>query len=144
MGQMTNNGGYVNRYPTVSFEGVFSINYYFQPSKTPVGNIRMYVWTQDDCVAGKLSKNNATMVCNMTPTSSSEYVAVVDGIAAKELDDVVYVSFCYSDGTTNYCSGVVAYSIGQYCKTQAAKTGTMADLAKACAVYGYYAKQRFG
>ena len=35
------------------------------------------------------------------------------------------------------------YSIGHYCKTKAACTTTMADLAAATAVYGYYAKQFF-
>ena len=145
MGTMTNSGGYTKRYPTVTFEGVFCINYYFTPTQTPVGNISMYVWNQADYeAASKLSKTNATKVLNMTKTGSEEYVATVDNIAAKELDDVVYVSFVYSDGTTEYCSGVLGYSIGQYCKAQASKTGTMADLAAACAVYGYYAKQRFG
>ncbi len=141
---MVNNGGYASLYPTISFEGVFCINYYFKPSAVPVGNITMYVWNQDDYQSvSTLRKNNATMAINMTKTSSDEYVAVVDGIAAKDLDKGVYVSFCYSDGTTDYCSGVVGYSIGTYCTSQAAKTGSLANLAASCAVYGYYAKQMF-
>jgi hypothetical protein len=55
----------------------------------------------------------------------------------------VYVAFCYTSGSTEYCSGVVGYSIGTYCTSQASKTGTLADLAASCAVYGYYAKQLF-
>jgi hypothetical protein len=141
---MVNNGGYTSRYPTISFEGVFCINYYFKPSAVPSGNITMYVWNQADYQSvSTLRKNNATMAINMTKTSSDEYVAVVDGIAAKDLDKGVYVSFCYSDGTTDYCSGVVGYSIGTYCTSQAAKTGSLANLAASCAVYGYYAKQMF-
>ena len=144
LGSMVNNGGYASRYPTISFEGVFCINYYFKPSSTPRGNITMYVWNQEHYNSvTSLSKNNATMTINMTKTSSDEYVAVVDGIAAKDLDKGVYVSFCYSDGTTNYCSGVVGYSIGTYCTSQASKTGSLAELAASCAVYGYYAKQMF-
>ena len=80
----------------------------------------------------------------MISSGDGSYWGQVSGIAAKNLNDAVYVSFCYSDGYTSYCSGVNGYSIGQYCKSQAAKTGTMAELAKATAVYGYYAKQRFG
>ena len=144
MGSMASNGGYVSRYPTISFEGVFSIHYYFKPSKTPTGNITMYVWNQADYnSASALSKGNATRVINMTKTSSDEYVATVDGITAKELDKGVYVAFCYTSGSTSYCSGVVGYSIGAYCTSQASKTGALADLAAACAVYGYYAKQLF-
>jgi hypothetical protein len=144
MGAMASNGGYVSRYPTISFEGVFCINYYFKPSKAPKGNIVMYVWNQADYnAASTLSRGNATKAINMTKTSSDEYMAVVEGIAAKDLDKGVYVAFCYSDGTTEYCSGVVGYSIGTYCTSQASKTGSLAELAASCAVYGYYAKQLF-
>ena len=144
IGAMVSIGGYASRSPTISFEGVFSINYYFTPSKTPKGNIVMYVWNQEDYEAAlSLSKANATMAINMSKTGSSEYVGVVEGIAAKDLDKGIYVSFCYTSGTTEYCSGVVGYSIGTYCNSQASKTGTLAELAASCAVYGYYAKQLF-
>ncbi len=143
-GEMVGNGGYSKRYPTVSFEGAFSINYYFTPSAVPVGDITMYVWNQADFDAAEsLRKGNATESITMTLTESGEYVAVVGDIVAKDLDQGVYVSFCYYDGTTDYCSGVVGYSIGAYCVSQSAGTGTIADLASACAVYGYYAKQFF-
>ena len=145
LGEMVNNGGYLKCYPTISFEGAFCINYYFVPGATPVSDITMYVWNQTDYDALEtLSKENATEAVTMTLTDTGEYLAVVEGIAAKNLDKGVYVSFCYSDGTTDYCSGVIGYSIGLYCKGQAAKTGTLADLTAACAVYGYYAKQLFG
>lgn len=74
----------------------------------------------------------------MTGEGSGTYAAMVEGIAAKDLDKGVYVAFRYSDGTTTWNSGVLAYSIG----TQAS-TGDAADLAKATAVYGYYAKAFF-
>jgi hypothetical protein len=145
LGAMQNNGGYTNRYATVSFEGAFSINYYFAPSATPKGNITMYVWTQADYkAASSLNKSNASYTITMKKQANGEYLGTIKDIAAKNLNDAVYVSFCYSDGTTSYCSGVSGYSIGQYCKSLASGTGTMAELAKATAVYGYYAKQRFG
>ena len=144
LGTMVSNGGYTRRYPTISFEGAFCINYYFLPSATVSGDITMYVWNYADyTAAASLDKSNATQAITMTLTESGEYLAVVEGIAAKDLDRGVYVSFCYSDGTTDYCSGVIGYSIGAYCVSQAAKTGTLADLAAATAVYGYYAKQLF-
>lgn len=144
LGQMVNNGGYVRRYPTISFEGAFCINYYFLPAETPVGDITMYVWNQRDFYnANTLSKDNATEAITMELTASGEYLAVIEDIAAKDLDQAVYVSFCYSDGTTEYCSGVTGYSIGVYCTAQAAKTGLLAELAAATAVYGYYAKELF-
>ena len=144
LGQMVNNGGYTRRYPSISFEGAFCINYYFLPTDTPVGEITMYIWNQRDFVnVASLSKENATDAVVMELTASGEYLAVVEGIAAKDLDKAVYVSFCYSNGTTEYCSGVIGYSIGTYCTAQAAKTGSLADLAAATAVYGYYAKELF-
>lgn len=78
----------------------------------------------------------------MTGEGSGTYAAMVEGIAAKDLDKGVYVAFRYSDGTTTWNSGVLAYSIGTYCNAQAS-TGDAADLAKATAVYGYYAKAFF-
>lgn len=144
LGQFVNNGGYSRRYPTISFEGAFCINYYFVPSAAVQGNITMYIWNYSDFIsATTLTKQNATKAVTMTLTGTGEYLAVVDGIAAKDLDQAVYVSFCYSDGTTDYCAGVIGYSIGSYCASQASKTGTLADLAAACAVYGYYAKELF-
>jgi hypothetical protein len=75
----------------------------------------------------------------------SAYQAAVESIAAKDLDQTIYVAAVYSDGTATYCSGVLAYSIGSYCVSQAAKTGDdISGLAAATAVYGYYAKIYFG
>ena len=139
---LVNNGGYNSRYPSIVFEGAFAISYKYVPKYTPVGDITLYVWDQAtvDSVS-VLTKENATRAIAMTPGST--YTAVVDGIAAKDLDKGVYVTFIYSDGTTEYCSGVLNYSIGDFCTSKAAGTGTMADFAAATAVYGYYAKQMF-
>ena len=145
LGSFINDSSYTRRYPSISFESAFRINYYFQPNKTVKGDMMMYVWTLEDfSKTSVLTKSNATKVLKMEPTANGEYLAVVDGIAAKDLDKAVYVSFVYSDGTTEHCGGVVGYTIGQYCKAQSKQTGTLGDLTKACAVYGYYAKQLFG
>ena len=144
LGEFVNDSSYTKRYPTISFEGAFCINYYFQPSKTVKGDVTMYLWSLEDFnKASVLTRSNATKAVKMTLTESGEYLGVVDGIAAKDLDKAAYVTFVYSDGTTNHCGGVIGYTIGLYCKSQASKTGTLAELSKACAVYGYYAKDLF-
>ena len=144
LGEFVNDSSYTKRYPTISFEGAFCINYYFQPSLAVKGDVTMYIWSLEDFnKASVLTRSNATKAVKMTLTETGEYLGVVDGIAAKDLDKAAYVTFCYSDGTTNHCGGVIGYTIGLYCKSQASKTGTLADLAAACAVYGYYAKELF-
>ncbi|MBQ9762731.1 MAG: hypothetical protein IJV82_06635, partial [Oscillospiraceae bacterium] len=56
----------------------------------------------------------------------------------------IYVAAVYESNGVEYTSGVTAYSLGHYCKTQAAKeTSAMKDFAAATGVYGYYAKQYF-
>ena len=144
LGEFVNDSSYTKRYPTISFEGAFCVNYYFQPSKTVKGDVMMYLWSLEDYnKTSVLTRSNATKAVKMTLTSTGEYLGVVDGIAAKDLDKAAYVTFVYSDGTTNHCGGVIGYTIGLYCKSQASKTGTLAELSKACAVYGYYAKNMF-
>ena len=126
----------------VSFEGAFAINYYFTPANTVDGEMTLYWWDAATYNSvSVLTKSNATGSVVMTGTS--EYAGAVDGIAAKELDQTIYVVGVYTSGGTEYTTGVLAYSIGHYCKTKAAGTTTMADLAAATAVYGYYAKQYF-
>ena len=141
VGIFTNSGGFSRRYPTVSFESAFCINYYFTPSSTPTGSMKMYYWTADDYnAASVLSPSNATGIITMSATDGV-YEATVSEIAAKDLDGTIYVAVTYTSGSSNYCSGVLAYSIGNYCNITAAGTSNQVDLAKATAVYGYYAKQ---
>ena len=71
------------------------------------------------------------------------YTTAVSGIAAKNLEDTLYVAAVYSDGSSTYCSGVLAYSIGSYCTIQASSNGSMKAFASAAAVYGYYARCYF-
>ena len=56
----------------------------------------------------------------------------------------IVLAAAYKNGSNVWTSGVLGYSIGAYCSSQATKTGTIADLAQATAVYGYHAKQYFG
>ena len=91
-----------------------------------------------------MTADNATGALVMIDDSSGQYRADITGIAAKNLSGAIYVAALYSDGSTARTSGVLGYSIGAYCGSQAAKGGTVAELAKATAVYGYHAKAYFG
>ena len=135
--------GFATRYPTITFEGAFSIDYLCQPSATPVGDITLYYWDQAAFdAADALTVDNATGALALV-NNNGTYATAVEGIAAKDLDKGVYVAFCYSDGTNDYCSGILGYSIGMYCQGKAAGEDAMAPFAAATAVYGYYAKQMF-
>lgn len=142
-GIFANSGGYSSRKPAVSFEGAFSINYFFTPSY-PAASMKLYYWTQKDYEAvTTLSPNNATGSIKMT-NENGVYTAVIDQIPAKELNSGIYVAAGYSYNGVSYCTGVLPYSIGSYCASMATKEGNVAGLAQATAVYGYYAKQYFG
>ena len=144
-GSFANNKGFSVRKPAVSFEGAFSINYFFTPAHTPADGVTLYYWTEADFnAADVLTAENATGAIGMTAETSGQYRGDIEGIAAKNIANAVYVAAVYSDDTTTWTSGVLGYSIGAYCASMAKGTDTMADLAKATAVYGYHAKQYFG
>lgn len=143
-GAFANNGGYVRRYPSVTFGTAFTVKYYYTPQYQPVDGIKMYYWDAAAFEAADvLTAENATSCIEMNGKGTSQYHAAVTGIAAKDLDKGIYVAFCYSDGTTNYTSGVLEYSIGTYCVSLANNQDAFAPLARATAVYGYYAKNYF-
>jgi len=146
VGIFTNSGGFSKRTPAISFEGAFCINYFFTPSNTPTnGNVKLYYWTQeayDACAVMKAA--NASGSLKMVDDGTGVYHAVVEGISAKDINDTIYVAAGYTSNGVSYCTGVLPYSIGTYCVSKASTTGTIQPLAKATAVYGYYAQQLFG
>jgi hypothetical protein len=144
-GAFYNNKGFSKRYPSVSFEGAFCINYFFTPAYAPVGEITLYYWNEADYeTVDVLTTENASGSLTMELQTNGEYRADIAGIAAKALGEGVYVAGVYTDGESTWTSGVLGYSIGAYCSSQATKGGTIADLAMATAVYGYQAKVYFG
>ena len=144
-GSFAGNTGFSKRYPSISFEGAFCINYFFTPSKAPDNGITLYYWNAADYnAASVLTTANATGSLKMAGSGTGEYQGDITGIAAKALSEAVYVSAVYQSGGTTYTSGVLGYSIGAYCASQSTKGGTIADLAMATAVYGYHAKAYFG
>ena len=144
-GVFANNKGFSSRTPAISFEGAFCINYFFTPSYTPANCITLYYWNETDYNAATvLTVQNASGSMTLNGSGTGQYRGDITGIAAKNLSQAIYVVAVYSDGTTTWTSGVLGYSIGAYCSSQAAKGGDVADLAMATAIYGYHAKQYFG
>lgn len=135
--------GFTKKAPAVSFDGAFAINYFFTPSTTVQGNMTLYYWNAEDYnSAEQLTAENATGSMVMTP--GDRYTAAITGISAKDLDSTYYVAVVYQSNGQTYSSGVLAYSLAAYCNSKAAAEGSISDLAKATAVYGYHAKQLFG
>jgi hypothetical protein len=136
--------GFSKKTVSVSFDGAFGVNYYFTASNVPEGEMTFYYWTAEDYAAVQtLTAHSATGTVGMEIAENGSYWAMVDGIAAKEIDDTIYVAGVYSANGETYCTGIVAYSLSTYFKKIAAGNSDMQPLAAAAAVYGYYAKAYF-
>ena len=144
-GSFANNQGFSSKKPAISFEGAFCINYFFTPNYAPSSGITLYYWNAADYNASSvLTTSNATGSIRLFGSGTSQYSGEISGIAAKAISEAVYVAAVYSYGGTTWTSGVLGYSIGSYCSSQASKGGDIAALSQATAVYGYHAKQYFG
>ena len=133
--------GFSAKSASVSFEGALAINYYFIPDVQGVP-VTFYYWIAADyAAAGTLTAENATGSIIMRSGSADDYWAPVEGIAAKQIDETVYVAAVYELDGTSYCSGVIPYTISRYCMNHA--HGVMGELAQATAMYGYYAQRYF-
>ena len=143
-GIFTNSGGFTKKIPAVSFGSAFSIEYFFTPTYTPSGSLTLYYWTQAAYQSvSTLKPANASGRIQMTPQGDGSYHCALTGIAAKDLNQTIYVAGGYKSGSTNQCTGVLPYSIGTYCASQVSKATAAKDLAAATAVYGYYANAYF-
>ena len=138
--------GFSGKSATVSFEGAFAINYYFVPSSTVSGDMKLYIWNPEAYAAvDQLTETNASAVVSMKAQDSGAYWGQVQGIAAKMLDETYYVAGVYTDGQGNRCTtGVIAYSLSKYCLNNAKPGREMEALAANTAMYGYYAARYFG
>ncbi len=136
--------GFGARSATVSFDGAFAINYYFQPDAPIDGEITFYYWNAADYAAASvLSTTNATGKLTMIKNGDGSYYARVTGIAAKQMDDTYYVAAFYTSDFTVCCTGVISYSLSRYCMNNAVDGNEMQELAAQTAVYGYHAKCYF-
>ncbi len=135
-----NKTAFTSIYPTVSFEGAFSINYYFVNGLTPDNGLTFVYW--DEAAynsAQQLNTTNATGIFKMMQEGNRWY-ASVEGISAKDMDKTIYVAAIYKSDGVVYTTSVISYSLGRYCETIAANGN---EFGAATAVYGYYAKAYF-
>lgn len=133
--------GFSSRNASVSFEGAFALNFYFQLDRE-VDEVNFYYWTKEAYVsADELSISNATGTMLLQSDENGIFYAPIAGIAAKELDDTIYVAATYTVDGESFCTGIIPYSISTYCKKHA--NGNMGQLAQATAMYGYYAESYF-
>ncbi|MBQ3214578.1 MAG: starch-binding protein [Oscillospiraceae bacterium] len=140
VGIFVHNGGYSDIYPTVSFEGAFSINYHFLLSKTADGAPTFYYWDADTYASvSELTAGNASGTLTME-ANGSLWSCAVSGIAAKQIDETIFIAAIYSSNGNTYTSPVISYSLGSYC-TSVAANGE--PFGAATAVYGFYAKAYF-
>jgi hypothetical protein len=127
---------------SVSFEGAFALNFYFDLDREN-SEVDFYFWTKEAYEsADVLSDTNCTGSIEATADANGIFYAPITGIAAKELDDTIYVAATYTIDGETFCSGVIAYSLSTYCMRHA--NGNMGQLAQATAMYGYYAENYFG
>jgi hypothetical protein len=144
VGTFKSNGGFSGAYPSVSFEGAFAINFYLLPKQTVESDMILYCWDLNTYNSvDVLTEENATAKIVMTK-GGTQYVGSYAGIAAKQIDETVFVAGVYTSDGVRYSSPVISYSLGAYCAEQIANgSATMQEFAKATAVYGNYAKAYF-
>ena len=91
-----------------------------------------------------LTADNATAKIVMTQTATGEYLATYTGIAAKQIDETVFVAGVYESEGVRYSTNVVPYSVGAYCADRVAYgSDTMKVFAAETAVFGHYAEIYF-
>ena len=137
--------GFAYKAPSVNFGGAFGINYNFTTSNTVEGDLKLYVWTQEQYNSvDQLTLENSSEVITMTASGANAYTGRVTGIAAKNMEDTVYVCGVYESNGVTYRTGVLAYSVAAYMESIAANgSGNSQAMAQACAVYGWAAKCHF-
>ncbi len=137
-------GGFSAVEPALVLEGAFAINCYYTPAHAVDDSVVLYYW--DEAAyngADVLTAENATGILNAEEVDG-KYLATVSGIAAKELDDTIYIAAIYESNGTTYCTGVLAVSVNALGLCQMGITDSLTDLCRSMIVYGDYAKAYFG
>ena len=137
--------GFSSRSVSMSADGILALNYYFTTSRA-VDKVTFYYWTAEQYNAvTELTAANASGSKEMALTATeNQYWASFDGIAAKDMDRVIYACGVYEIDGQTYSTGVIAYSLAKYCANRANAAGEFQSVAAATAVYGYHAKIYFG
>ena len=137
-------GAFSAKNAQLTLNGALAINYLFMAGK-PVDNEQMtlYYWTASTYASvEELTLDNAdgTMA---SVINGSFHQFVYDGIAAKEMDDTIYVLAVYESEGETCMSGVVSYSVEHFCRNQINSATQNKALCEALTIYGYYAKLIF-
>lgn len=133
--------GFQQKSASVSFDGAFALNFYFDLDREN-SEVVFYYWTKEAYEsADELSDTNCTGSIVAAADANGIFHAPITGIAAKDLDDTIYIAATYTIDGETFCSGVIAYSLSTYCMRHA--NGNMGQLAQATAMYGYYAENYF-
>ena len=141
VGAFASTGGFGRKTPAISFNGAFEINYFFTPVDTVYGDMKLYVWNEDTYNSvTELTAENADKIVTMIRQEDGSYTAASEEIAAKYLDQTVYVAAVYDCNGVIHSSGVLPYSIATYCRKPPV---AVQDLASAAAIYGLAAKEYF-
>jgi hypothetical protein len=146
VGEFAATQGFGRKNASVSFDGSLDVNFYFTASQTLAeGAVTFYAWDSDSYLnSDVLTAENASYTAAMELNDSGRHWAEVSDIAAKEINQTFYVCGVYEVDGQRCSTGVIAYSLGQYCKNLAGKdASSMQALAAATAVYGYYADNYF-
>ena len=140
----TSMNGFTGRSASMSADGSFALNYYFTTS-VAVDKVTFYYWTEAKYNSvSELTPENASGSMEMTATGSGNtFWANYAGIAAKDMDKSVFACGVYEKDGVTYSTGVISYSLAQYCISKAAAGTEFSPLAAATAVYGYHAKTYF-
>jgi hypothetical protein len=98
----------------VSFEGAFSINYYFTPSDEPDGQVIFCYWTYEDYEnVTTLSPKNASGSIVMEDSGDGRYWAQGSNPATKSVDETYYAAVAYCSERELCSTGVIAYSLSK-------------------------------
>lgn len=142
----TASNGFTGLGATMSADGIFAINYYFTTT-VAAEDVTFYYWTEEAYAAADvLTAENASGSKAMTPSGrTNQFWANVSGIAAKDLDQNIFVCAVYEKDGTTCSTGVFAYSLGRYCVGMAQSGSARSKaMAEATVVYSYCAKTYFG
>ena len=146
VGEFQSNGGFSGGYPSVSFEGAFSINYYLTPKQNVSSKITLYCWdlTTYESVSELTVENAVAKITMSKAGTATQYIGSYAGIAAKQIDETVFAAAVYESDGVRYRSPIITYSLGSYCRDQIVNgSDTMKAFAEATVVYGDAARTYF-
>lgn len=139
-------GGFSEMAASASFKGAFALKYYFRPANAVDENMTLYCWSEETYLSSEaLTSENADRILTMDALAGGNYMAAYTDIAAKNMDDTVFVCAVYESDGIRYSTGVRPYSFGAYCRSGLThESAEFRALAEATMIYCAAAKALFG